>query len=161
MKTALTIGFFDGVHLGHRKLLSALRAKPHATIFTFSNHPKSLLAPPAPPLLISVEERIRLLTDFADEVMVYPFTEELAATPFDLLLSRFDLSHIVLGKGSRFGKDQGGTEQAVRKWAEPRGIIVEYIPILLVNGEPVSSSRIRKALETKNQTLANQLLGKS
>ena len=161
MKTALTIGFFDGVHLGHRELLRQLRKYPHATILTFSNHPKEILAPPAPKLLLPHHEKMALLKQYADLVVVLPFTCELAATPFDALLSRFDLSHIVLGAGSAFGKGREGNETRVREYANARGIVVEYIPKLLLDGQPVSSSRIRKASIEGNLTLANQLLGKS
>ena len=161
MKTALTIGFFDGVHLGHRELLKRLRMQPHATILTFSNHPRDVLRPPAPQLLLPHHEKMALLKQYADLVVVLPFTRELAETPFDALLSRFDLSHIVLGAESAFGKGREGNEARVRDYAKARGITVEYIPKLLLEGEPVSSSRIRKAKEEGNLILANQLLGKS
>ncbi len=160
MKTALTIGFFDGVHLGHRALLKKLRAHPHTTILTFSNHPQSLFKPPAPPLLIPLEEKLTLLKPFADELIVLPFTLEFAATPFDQLLDSFDLSHIVLGAGSVFGKNREGNEEAVRKYAEKKKIHVEYLPKFQWMNEPVSSSRIRRALAAGDQQLAQQLLGK-
>lgn len=161
MKTALTIGFFDGVHLGHQTLLKRLRSLPHATILTFSNHPGGLFNPPAPDLLIPLEEKIELLKQYADEVLVVPFTLELASTPYDELLSQFDLSHLILGTGSAFGKNREGNETNIRKYAEMRGIAVEYIPKALFNNEPISSSRIRKALAAGERTLAYQLLGKS
>lgn len=161
MKTALTIGFFDGVHLGHRELLRHLRKHPHATILTFSNHPKEILAPPAPTLLLPHHEKMALLKQYADLVVVLPFTRELAETPFDTLLSRFELSHIVLGAGSAFGKGREGNEARVRDYAKARGITVEYIPKFLLDGQPVSSSRIRKIIGEGELILANQLLGKS
>jgi riboflavin kinase/FMN adenylyltransferase len=161
MKTALTIGFFDGVHLGHQSLLKQLRAKPHATILTFSNHPQAIFHPPAPELLIPLEEKISLLKQYADEVIVLPFTPEFAATPFEILLSQFDLSHLIFGIGSAFGKNREGNETAVRSYAKPRGIFVEYLPKALLKGEPISSSRIRRALVAGEMKLAHQLLGKS
>jgi riboflavin kinase/FMN adenylyltransferase len=161
MKTALTIGFFDGVHLGHQALLRLLRAQPHATILTFSNHPQSLFNPPAPELLIPLSEKVALLKHYADEVIVLPFTLEFAATPFDKLLSQFDLSHLILGTGSAFGKNREGHETNVRHYAKSRNIPVEYIPKLLLHGEPISSSRIRRALAAGDLNLAHQLLGKT
>lgn len=160
MKTALTIGFFDGVHLGHQTLLKRLRTHPHATILTFSNHPKDLFNPPAPPLLLPLSEKIALLKTYADEVIVLPFNHELANTPFDTLLSQFDLSHLILGTGSVFGKNREGDEAAVRQYAKGQ-FTVEYISKTLFEGEPISSSRIRKALASGNTNLAKQLLGRS
>lgn len=160
MKTALTIGFFDGVHLGHQKLLQILRGKPHATILTFSNHPQSIIRPPAPELLLPLSDKIALLKQFADELIVVPFTESLASLPFDTFLSQFDLSHLVLGKGSVFGKNREGTEENVRKYGTLKNINIEYVEKTLFEGEPISSSRIRLALAQGKQDLAHQLLGR-
>jgi riboflavin kinase/FMN adenylyltransferase len=160
MKTALTIGFFDGVHLGHQALLKKLRAHPHTTILTFANHPRTVLSPPAPPLLLSLPEKLELLKPFADELLVVPFTLEMAQTPFEKLLDSFDLSHLLLGVGAAFGKDRQGNEERTRAYAAKRGFTVEYVPKLLFEGEPVSSSRIRKALSEKKMNLVNQLLGR-
>jgi riboflavin kinase/FMN adenylyltransferase len=161
MKTALTIGFFDGVHLGHRALLEALRKQPHVTILTFSNHPKEIFHPPAPPLLIPFTEKIALLQKYADHLMVLPFTKEFAQTSFEQLLSQFNLSHLLLGEGAVFGKNREGNEINVRLFAKREGFTVEYLPKRLFEGNPISSSRIREALERGDQQLANQLLGKA
>jgi riboflavin kinase/FMN adenylyltransferase len=159
--TALTIGFFDGVHLGHQALLQALRKYPRATIITFSNHPRSVFKPPAPPLLTPIPEKIALLQPYADEIIVLPFTLELAAIPFDAFLSEHNPSHLVLGAGSAFGKNREGNEANVRAYAATHGITVEYIPKLLFQGEPVSSSRIRRAIAAGDLILANQLTGRT
>lgn len=161
MKTALTIGFFDGVHIGHQALLRRLRKESHATILTFSNHPEGVIRPPAPELLIPNERKIELLNEFADSVLIYPFTKEFASTPFDALLDQFDLSHLILGSDSVFGKNRDGTQENVRKYAEKRGIVVEYFPKILFDGKPISSTRIRKAIQDNNIELAQQLLGRN
>lgn len=161
MKTALTIGFFDGVHLGHQALLKRLRQHPHATILTFSNHPQSVFKPPAPPQILTLQEKMALLKTFADEIILLPFTPELAATPYDQLLSQFELSHLILGAGSSFGKNREGNESNVRAYAQKQGFIVEYIPKVYFNNEPVSSSRIRLALAANDTSLVHQLLGKT
>lgn len=161
MKTALTIGFFDGVHLGHQALLKKLREKPYATILTFSNHPRSVLRPPAPELLISYELRIERLKNFADQVIVVPFTIEFASLSYRELLDQFDLSHIVLGEGAVFGKNREGNETAIAQYGAENGIVVEYVPKLNLNGEPVSSSRIRHALASSQLDLAQNLLGRA
>jgi len=159
MKTALTIGFFDGVHLGHRALLQRLSEHPHATILTFSNHPKEVLNPPAPPLLLPLEEKLSILQQYADEVLVVPFNLELASITFEELLSQFDLSHLLLGTGSVFGQGRKGDEEAVKRYAKSHGFTVEYLPKTLYDQEVVSSSRIRRALAAGNTSLANHLLG--
>lgn len=159
-KTALTIGFFDGVHLGHQVLLKYLRQHPHTTILTFSNHPQDVIKPPSPPLLIPLEEKLALLKPYADELLVFPFTPEFAATPFDALLAQFDLSHLILGTGSLFGANRQGTEANVRRYAEKHHFIVEYLPKVLFQGEPISSSRIRSALTSGDLNLVKQLLGR-
>jgi FAD synthase len=160
MKTALTIGFFDGVHLGHLALLKELRKRPHTTIVTFSNHPLEILHPPAPELLIPLEKKLELLKPFADELIVLPFTKEFSETPFDQFLDRFDLSTIILGAGSAFGKNREGNEKNIRKYAANKNIEVQFFPKILFRGEPVCSSRIRRALQEGNTHLANELLGK-
>lgn len=160
MKTALTIGFFDGVHLGHQVLLKRLRQHPHATILTFSNHPQSVFKPPAPPLILPLEEKVALLKTFADEVIVLPFTLEFAATTYDQLLSQFNFSHLILGSGSVFGKNREGNEANIRAYAQKQSFIVEYIPKVLLYNEPVSSSRIRRAMAAGDTPLINQLLGR-
>lgn len=161
MKTALTIGFFDGVHLGHVALLKQLREHPFATIFTFSNHPMSVLKPPAPQQLIPLEEKVSLLNAFADHVIVKKFTPEFAKTSYHELLDEFDLSALILGAGSVFGAGRKGTEDAVRAYAKQKGIEAQYVPKTLFENEPISSSRIRKALESGNKQLAQQLLGRT
>lgn len=159
--TALTLGFFDGVHLGHQALLKKLRAHPHTTILTFSNHPQSLLKPPAPELLIPYEERIALLREYADELIVLPFTHALAQTSYEDLLGQFSLSHLLLGEGAVFGNKREGNEPNVRRYAQQKGFTVEYFPKILFEGEPISSSRIRQALRFGKLTLAQQLLGRN
>lgn len=158
--TALTIGFFDGVHLGHQKLLKRLREHQHATILTFSNHPLIVIKPPAPQQLLPLDEKISLLKPYADEVIVLPFSPEFASTSYDELLSQFKLTHLILGQGSVFGKNREGHEANVRKYAEAKGIVVEYIPKAFFQNEPISSSRIRKAIAAGDLTLAHQLLGR-
>jgi riboflavin kinase / FMN adenylyltransferase len=161
MKTALTIGYFDGVHLGHQHLLHRLRKHPHATILTFSNHPKSFLSPPAPVSLIPLEEKLELLRPFADQILLLPFDHKMAHTSFEELLSQFDLSHLLLGFGAIFGKNRLGTPEAVAAYAKTQGFSVEYLPKISYNGEPISSSRIRKAMREGNEALVTQLLGRT
>lgn len=159
MKTALTIGFFDGVHLGHQYLLKKLRAHPHATILTFSTHPKELFNPPAPPQLLPLNEKLSILRNYADQLLVLPFNQDLANLTYNELLSQFDLSHLILGEGAVFGHNREGNETRLRAYAKEHGFTVEYLPKILFEGEPISSSRIRKAIASGQADLAAQLLG--
>lgn len=158
MKTALTIGFFDGVHVGHQALLKRLRECPHATILTFTNHPASAFGKQPPPLLIPFEEKISLLKPYADELLILTFTREFAQTSYEDLLAQFDLSYLILGTGAAFGKNREGTEEKLR--SKPRSFQIEYIPKVIIDGEPVSSSRIRQAIAEKKHQLITQLLGR-
>jgi riboflavin kinase/FMN adenylyltransferase len=159
MKTALTIGFFDGVHIGHQALLKRLRQCPHTTILTFSNHPAEAFGKIPPPLLIPFEEKISLLRPYADELIVLPFTREFARTPYEEFLAQFDLSHLILGQGDAFGKNREGTEEKLR--SKPRNFQIEYIPKVTLDGEKVSSSRIRQAIAENKHELIYQLLGRA
>lgn len=160
-KCSLAIGFFDGVHLGHQALLYRLKQEENPTILTFSNHPKEVLSPPAPKQIIPLEEKLLVLKSFTPRVLVTPFTKEFASTPFDRLLDRFDLSFLILGKGAVFGKDREGDEKKVRSYAEKQGFSVEYFPKTFFDGEAISSSRIREAIEKGDKKLVRQLLGRA
>lgn len=159
MKTALTIGFFDGVHVGHQSLLKKLRECPHTTILTFTNHPAAAFGKEPPPLLIPFEEKLSLLKPYADELIIIPFTREFARTTYENLLAQFELSHLILGQGAAFGKNREGTEEKLR--SKPRSFLLEYIPKVFIDSEPVSSSRIRQAIAEKNHPLITQLLGRT
>ncbi len=163
-KTALTIGSFDGVHLGHQGLLAALKSKgDHTTVLTFSNHPLQILKPQSSlGFLCTLHQKLALLKDCGvDSVIIIPFSEEFASTPFDSFLSRFSLSHLVLGEGSAFGKNREGNAENVQAFAEKQQFIAEFLPKVELDGEPISSRRIRAAVATGDFTLANRLLGRT
>ncbi len=162
-KTGLTIGTFDGVHLGHRALLKALKEKaPFVTVVTFTNHPQEAFGSPPVIQICSLEKRLSLLEALGvDAAIAIPFTLEFASTPFDRFLQKFSLSCLVLGEGSAFGKGREGTRENVTTFAEKEGFIVEYLPKVLLDGEPVSSRRIRAALANRDFELSSRLLGRN
>lgn len=149
----LTIGSFDGVHLGHQALLGHLRSKLPSNgllaVFTFSNHPSHHFTPHAPtPLICPPLQKAKLLSDYgADIVILTPFTSEFSSTPFDqflrLLKQKLSFSHLVLGTGATFGKGKEGNEARVRSLSTELGFEVEYLPKFNLHGTPVSSGRIR------------------
>lgn len=166
----LTIGSFDGVHLGHKTLLHHLRnqlpSDGQLIVFTFSNHPSQLFTPQSPtPLIYSPLQKVTYLADQGvDIVFLIPFTAEFAATCFDAFLkemkTRSGFSHLVLGSDATFGKNKEGNETNVRALAERLNFEVEYLPKFLVNGTPVSSGRIRKLIANGSFDEVKQCIGR-
>ena len=162
----LAIGFFDGVHLGHRRILAGADAA-----LTFREHPLSVLAPDkAPPLLMTPEERFAAiaaalppshLPTFPPRVRAFAFTRELAAEPADAFATRLrrdypDLETILCGPNWRFGAGGAGDAEFLRA----RGFAVEDVPLESLDGAPVSSTRIRAALKAGDLPAANAMLGR-
>jgi riboflavin kinase/FMN adenylyltransferase len=149
----LTIGSFDGVHLGHQALLHRLRSKLPSegllAVFTFSNHPSHYFTPHAPiPLITPPLQKAQLLKELgADIAILTPFTPEFSKTCFDEFLrtlkSRLSFSYLVLGSGATFGKHKEGNEANVRNLCSKLSFEVEYLPKLSLQGAPISSGRIR------------------
>jgi riboflavin kinase/FMN adenylyltransferase len=149
----VTIGSFDGVHLGHQALLKHLRAKlpPNGllTVFTFSSHPSHSISPNSPtPLICPPLQKAKLLSDYgADIVILTPFTPEFSKTPFDLFLrllkQKLPFSYLVLGKGATFGSHKEGNEHNVRRLAPELEFEVEYLSKFSLHSQPISSGHIR------------------
>lgn len=160
--TALTIGTFDGIHVGHRALLSHMRSlSPHRTVLTFTNHPLSFLQGSAPSLLTPLPFKLSLLEALGvDAVVALPFDRHLQTLSFEILLEKFPLTHLVLGENDAFGHKKGGTPEAVLRFAQAWGFSVEYLPKQQANGFPVSSSRIRTLIGEGNLLEAEELLGR-
>lgn len=152
----LTIGSFDGVHLGHQALLKHLKSKLPSNgilaVFTFLNHPTHLFTPDRPVFLICPPlQKVKHLADYgADIVYLISFTPELAKTSFreflHTLKKQLNFSYLALGAGATFGKNKEGDETHVRKLASECAFEVDYIPKTLVQGVPVSSGRVRSSI---------------
>ena len=168
---ALAIGVFDGVHLGHRQLLGEvvklaqeLDAVPVA--LTFDPHPRSVLHPAAPPVLLAdLPERIRLLKNAgAAMVAVADFTAEFADTvPEDflkLLLEQVpQLAAVGVGSNWRFGKKGAGNVELLEKYARQQNFKLAAVDELCMAGEVVSASRIRRLIAGGKLDDAEKLLG--
>ncbi len=157
MPHTLTIGFFDGVHLGHQALLS--RAD---TCVTFSGHPSSTLHPEEPlPLITSHAHRLALIKPYVQDIHILDFTTDLATQdPKTFLTSLPPFDHLLLGHDARLGKDRSGTPEVLQEIATAHNFILEYLPPVLIDNAPVSSSRIRLALREGDLVLAEELLGR-
>ena len=150
----LAVGFFDGVHLGHREILAGADAA-----LTFNRHPLSVLAPErAPKLLMSFEERMAAIRALGiEDVTALDFTEELAAMPAERFASEYLAGYTVrCGADWRFGSGgEGGVE-----WLRRNGYEVETVAFGNYGGGRISSSRIRAALCEGDVGAAAAMLGR-
>ena len=163
----VALGMFDGVHLGHRALIAravseAGRLCAEPVVFTFSNHPMEVLGGGVK-LLSGIEERNRLLAVFGiTEVVSVPFTREMAALPtkafVDLLAERWDIRALVVGYNYTCGERGMGTPQTLAEIGKQRGFSVFIVPPVLFEEQPVSSTRIREAIERGEVELAEKML---
>ena len=166
MPKIATIGFFDGVHRGHRFLFAQLHehAKHHQltpAIYTFDRHPKELLTGQAPAMLTTHDERATLLRAYG-EVCVLDFAavQHLTAEQFmRYLYDEQDVTALLIGYDHHFGSDRLKGFAEYEKIARKIGMHVERAYECLVDGLPVSSSRIRKLLAAAQIDQVNRLLG--
>ena len=167
----VALGVFDGVHLGHRALITHLvrgsRAAGAAAIAaTFDPLPIEVLAPGAPPSALSdAEERCALLHEAgADAVALIRFDEPFAALPPETfvarLLSAGAVGRVVVGTDFRFGRGRSGDLTLLRQLGRQHGFEVDEFPPLEARGAVVSSTRIRNALRAGEVELAAALLGR-
>lgn len=168
---ALSIGNFDGVHIGHQALLShvlAFARQNNVTpaVLTFYPHPTVIVAPErTPPAICTLEQRIRLLESAGVErILVLPFTPELAqvapeAFVSELLCNVLQTKAVVVGENFRFGHKQAGTPETLRSLGERCGFISQFVQPVTWRCETVSSSAVRRYVENGNVARAGRLLG--
>lgn len=157
--TAITTGTFDGVHLGHKKILDRLNNEARAidgksVLVTFFPHPRLVLFPDreGPLLITSMEERIELLKSTGlDHLIIHPFTKEFSRTPAlnyvrDLLVGKLHMQRLVIGYDHHFGRNREGSIEALSEMAPVYGFNVTEIPALDVDQVNVSSTKVRNAL---------------
>lgn len=168
----VTIGSFDGVHLGHRRILEQVHALAQkqggeSVVITFDPHPRTVLKPDDKSfkLLTTTEEKIKLLEQAGvDNVIVVPFSLEFAQQTArqyveDFLVRKFHPKYIVIGYDHRFGAGREGDMAFLKKYEKLAGFEVIEISAQAVDDVAISSSKIRTALESSNIILANRLLG--
>jgi len=170
----VAIGIFDGLHVGHRAILDRALARAHAAkgrcvVMSFDPHPDVVLARGAfhspPPLTPLGEKRARLADLGVDEFRVLPFTRELASLEPEPFVDRYLVQPLhplalVVGEGFALGRGRAGTVERLRAIGATRGFQVEPVPLVALNGAPVSSTRIRAELAEGRVAEAARMLGR-
>lgn len=166
----LTIGNFDGVHLGHQALLADLirlarQDNTRSVLLSFSPNPKVFFSGEKGFYLSTPGEKTALLSRLGiDDVLIIAFEQKLAnmvATDFMAELTRrINLKGFVVGEDFVFGHNRQGTTEVLAEFCEKQGIPFVVFPELMMDGEPVSSTRIRRALNDGKVDEARRLLGR-
>jgi riboflavin kinase/FMN adenylyltransferase len=170
--TVLTLGVFDGLHLGHQLIMQtvvqgarAIGAVP--TVITFEPHPRAVLHPEsAPPLLQTFDQKIEALGVLGiEQTIVIHFDQAFAqirAQDFlsDVVVDRLHAREVYLGRGFAFGHEREGNIELLRQVSERLGFRADEVPEVRLRGRRVSSSRIRELLQLGQVNLARRMLGR-
>ena len=170
--TLLTIGVFDGVHLGHKYLISQLKEHARrqnllAGVVTFRQHPQEVLSPQTKlPFLTDLDERTNLLkNEGVDTIITLSFTREfaqLSAREFvSLLQKHLRMRGIVIGPDFALGQNREGNANTLRTLGHDMNFSVTVVPPIMINDEVASSTAIRKALANGDMKKVHQLIGRS
>jgi riboflavin kinase/FMN adenylyltransferase len=171
-RAIVTIGNFDGIHLGHRAILKTVvgRAKDldgEAVVYTFDPHPRKVLRPDsAPGLLTTLDQKIELLAEAGvDAVVVEPFTLEFARTEAEefirrCLYERLRPVEVYVGYDFHFGRDREGSMRLLTEMGPRLGFAVTIIPEVTVDEGDVNSTRIRQLLGEGQPERAARMLGR-
>jgi riboflavin kinase/FMN adenylyltransferase len=168
----LTIGNFDGLHVGHRQILAtvlerAQAQRGEAVVYTFDPHPRKVLqAERAPAMLTTTEQKLELLAEARiDLVVLEPFTREFATTPAEVFVrdyvhARLAPREVYVGYDFHYGRDRAGSMRLLTELGPRLGFAVTIIPEVTIAGRDVSSSRIRERLAAGDVEEAAELLGR-
>ncbi len=170
----LTIGTFDGVHLGHQALLNRMKTlaqevNGETVVLTFTPHPRTVLFPEdhGIQLLSDTQEKRKFLADCGIYHLVeFPFTMEFAKKSAfeyvrDLLVVGMNVHTVIVGYDHRFGRNREGNFQLLLEYADMFQFHVEEIPAQLINESEVSSTKIRNAISVGNVEFAQQATGRN
>lgn len=173
-RTVTTLGSYDGVHLGHQKILSRLHVRKRelhlgrSLLITFHPHPQEVLRKTGSPveLLTTIEERLELLDHQGiDETLVITFTREFSQTSYidffeNTIVKALGTKAMVVGFNHAFGKNREGDTNHLKKLAPELGVTIEEIEPVIIDGNSISSSKIRLALKAGDMANANEWLGR-
>jgi len=170
--TIITLGTFDGIHLGHKEIIEAVVQKAsefggRSLLITFSPHPRKVVPGGNKiKLLSTLSEKIKIIESFGiDNMLVIQFTKEFSQqTPEEFvdkyLISAIGVKEIVIGYDHHFGKGRGGDIEILKKKGEETGFKVTAVPEYKTDDIIVSSTKIRKALIAGDIVKANKMLGR-
>lgn len=169
--SVVTVGTFDGVHLGHQTLVQRAVERARAlgapaVVYTFHPHPAKILAPErAPPVLQSIPERARLLRSYgADLVVVEPFDKAFSSVSADEWvtdwLGLLRPKHVVIGFNFSYGRGRGGGPEHMVRMGERLGFTVDVVGAVEERGTVVSSTLLRALIEAGDVSAAARLLGR-
>ncbi|MEB2355605.1 MAG: bifunctional riboflavin kinase/FAD synthetase, partial [Ignavibacteriales bacterium] len=171
--TVLTLGTFDGIHPGHLKIIDRLVSCSkekgcRSVVITFYPHPRTILGNDnSVKMLTTQDEKIELLEKLGVEnLLIINFTKEFASLSaedfiYDYLINGIGLTEIVLGHDHHFGKGRRGNAELLQKIADKEGFIVTKAEAFMIDGEAVSSTKIRNAIAEGDIIRANRLLGRN
>jgi riboflavin kinase/FMN adenylyltransferase len=168
-QSVLTMGNFDGVHLGHQALIrrvleDARRHGSRAALLTFNPHPQSVLLAHRVPILTNLPMRLRLFEQLGlDAVAVIPFTQELSQLSAEAFVEQyifpnFKVKGMVIGYDFAFGRNREGTAAVMEKFSREHGFFFDVFPAVDFGEDIVSSTRIREALNAAQFDLVRGLL---
>lgn len=170
-KTVVTIGTFDGIHIGHQKILkdlieAAKKENKKSVLLTFFPHPRMVLQKEVTiQLLNTIEEKASLLEKMGlDYLIIHPFSKEfsrLTALDFvrDILVNQLNTSRLIIGYDHHFGKNREGNIHQLKEYSSLYDFNVEEIPAQDIDNVSVSSTKIRNALQEGSLKTANNYLG--
>lgn len=170
--TVLTLGVFDGLHLGHQLIMRTVVERARAvgavpTAITFDPHPRAVLHPEsAPPLLQTLDQKVEAFGVLGiEQTIVIRFTEQFSLIPAaDFLRAvvkeRLQAKEVYLGRGFAFGHNREGNIELLRQVSEDLGFVAGEVPEVRLRGQRVSSSKVRELLAGGKVNIARRMLGR-
>lgn len=170
--TVLTLGVFDGLHLGHQLIMTTVVERAQVlgavpTVITFDPHPRAVLHPQSsPPLLQTLDQKVEGFGVLGiEQTIVIRFTKEFSQIPAgnflqDVVMDRLHAREVYLGRGFAFGHKREGNIELLRQVSKDLGFVAGEVPEVRLRGQRVSSSKIRELLAQGKVNLARRMLGR-
>ena len=170
--TVLTLGVFDGLHLGHQLIMKTVVERARSfdavpTVITFEPHPRAVLHPDsAPPLLQTFDQKIEALGVLGiEQTIVIHFDRafsEISAEEFlrEVVAERLQAKAVYLGRGFAFGHGREGNIELLRRVSERLGFLADEVPEVRLRGKRIGSTRVREVLQKGRVNLARRMLGR-